>query len=154
MTFGGVPQTDTVIYSVIETPTPRSRRHPGLLNGELDYLGINVMGAELQTLKDSGKAAINTLPLASPLITPRLNCTGELRANTGRHAGLAMGVDREALLTKALGGQWRGSGGFAPKAIAWAYNQDCRSAAADTAPPSHYWRVRATPRTPTASTSP
>lgn len=127
--FGGVPQTDTVIYSVIGDTNTAIQ---AFLNGELDYLGINVMGAELQTLKDSGKATIHTWLVAQRYYAA-LNCTGEFTGNPVVRQALALGVDREALLTKALGGNGAVAEGFAPKAIAWAYNQDAVMPQRDTA---------------------
>jgi len=127
--FGGVPQTDTVIYSVI---TDTNTAIQAFLNGELDFLGINVMGSDLQTLKDSGKATIYTWPLASRYYAA-LNYTGKYTGIPAVRQALAMGVDRESLLAKALGGNGAVAEGFAPSAIAWSYNKDDVMPGRDTA---------------------
>jgi peptide/nickel transport system substrate-binding protein len=127
--FGGVPQTDTVIYSVI---TDTNTAIQAFLNGELDYLGINVSGGDLKTLKDSGKATIYTWPLASRYYAA-LNYTGQYTSNPAVRQALALGVDRQALLDKALGGNGAVAEGFAPSALAWSYNKDDVMPARDTA---------------------
>ncbi len=118
--FMGQPQTDKLIFSVI---TDANTAVQAFQNGEIDYLGINLAGSNLETVKASGLATIHTWPLASRYYTA-MNMTGTYTSDLNVRKAIALGVDREALLNKALGGNGAVAEGFAPAAIAWAYNAD------------------------------
>lgn len=127
--FGGVPQTDKVIYSIIPDANTAVQ---AFLNGEVDFLGSNGLGSSLQTVKDSGLANVYTRPFASRYYAG-FNLAREHTGKLAVRQAISLGIDREAILQKALGGDGTVAEGFAPSAIPWAYNKDDVVPARDTA---------------------
>lgn len=116
--FAHVPQTDRIIYSIIPDANTAVQ---AFLNGELDYLGAAAPASELANLRAQGYV-VNEQPYASRYYIAMNLREGRPTADLRVRQALAYGTDRQAILDKALAGSGAVAEGFAPSAIAWAYN--------------------------------
>ena len=116
--FGDVAQTDRVIYTIIPDANTAVQ---AFLNGEIDYLGAAAPASELANLRSQGYV-VNEQPYASRYYIAFNLREGRATANLKVRQAMAYGVDRQAILDKALAGSGSVAEGFAPSAIAWAYN--------------------------------
>ena len=116
--FGHVPELDTVIESIIPDTSTAIQ---AFYAGELDYLATYVPATELAGLRASG-ANVYEEPFASRYYVATNMREGRITANLAVRQAIAYGVDRQAILDKALAGSGSIAEGFAPAAIAWAYN--------------------------------
>ena len=116
--FGSVAQTDRLIYSIIPDPNTAVQ---AFLNGELDYLGAAAPASELDNLRAQGYV-VNEQPYASRYYIAFNLREGRATADLKVRQAIAYGADRQAILDKALAGCGSIAEGFAPIAIAWAYN--------------------------------
>ena len=116
--FGSVAQTDRLVYSIIPDPNTAVQ---AFLNGELDYLGAAAPASELDNLRSQGYV-VNEQPYASRYYIAFNLREGRATADLKVRQAIAYGVDRQAILDKALAGSGSIAEGFAPIAIAWAYN--------------------------------
>ena len=115
--FLGAPQTDKIIYSIIPDATTATQ---AFLNGELDFLGTFASTTELENLKAAG-ATVITRPFASRYYIA-FNFDREPTNNLELRKAIALALNRQEVLDKGLGGIGAVAEGFAPAAIAWAYN--------------------------------
>ena len=116
--FGDVAQTDRLIYSIIPDANTAVQ---AFLNGELDYLGAAAPASELDNLRSQGYV-VNAQPYASRYYIAFNVREGRATADLKVRQAIAYGTDRQAILDKALAGSGSVAEGFAPIAIAWAYN--------------------------------
>ena len=116
--FGSVAQTDRLIYSIIPDPNTAVQ---AFLNGELDYLDAAAPASELDNLRSQGYV-VNEQPYASRYYIAFNLREGRATADLKVRQAIAYGADRQAVLDKALAGCGSIAEGFAPIAIAWAYN--------------------------------
>ena len=116
--YGGAPQTDRIIYSIIPDANTAVQ---AFLNGELDFLGSAAPASELDNLRAQGYI-VNEQPFASRYYVAFNLREGRATNDLKVRQAIEYGVDRQAILDKALSGSGAVAEGFAPAAIAWAYN--------------------------------
>lgn len=116
--FGSLAQTDMLIFSIIPDPATAIQ---AFYNGELDYLGAAAPATELDNLRAQGCVVLEEL-FASRYYAALNMREGALTSDLALRQAIAYGVDRQAILDKALAGSGAIAYGFAPEAIAWAYN--------------------------------
>ncbi len=116
--FGDIAQTDTLVFSIIPDPSTAVQ---AFYAGELDYLGAAAPPSEFDSLRALG-CMVYEQPFASRYYVAFNMREGNPATDLALRQAIAYGADRQAILNKALMGSGSIAYGFAPAAIAWAYN--------------------------------
>ncbi|MBQ9210631.1 MAG: ABC transporter substrate-binding protein [Clostridia bacterium] len=116
--FGEIAQTDNLIFSIIPDANTAVQ---AFYNGELDYLGAAAPPTEYDNLRAQGNLVYEQ-PFASRYYIAFNLREGAPATDLALRQAIAYGADRQAILDKALMGSGAIAEGFAPAAIAWAYN--------------------------------
>jgi len=121
--FGGRPQVDTVVFSIISDAETAVQ---ALLNGEIDELTSVPTAYEDALLNNPDIVmALNQYPSPIRII---FNLKDETLADKAVRTAIAMCIDREDISRKATGGTMPPEYAMYPSLIAWASNTE------DTAP--------------------
>lgn len=117
--FGGSPQVDTVVFSIIADSETAVQ---ALLNGEIDELAsMPTSYVEQLMADDSVVLALNEYPSPIRIV---FNCLDEKISDQALRTAISMCIDREDISAKATAGIMPPEYAMYPSLIAWASNTE------------------------------